>query len=271
MQAVILAAGMGKRLKELTKDKTKCMVEIAGESLIERLLKQLDGRNLNRIIIVVGYRSEDLKQNITDLHIKTKVEYIENVCYAQTNNIYSFWLAKKKMQEDDTLLFESDLLFEDSIIDDLIRSEFDSVALVDQYDTWMDGSCLKIGDKGVIYDFISGKQLVESDYPHYYKTANTYKFSKEFMKKWYIPFLEAYMGAIGVNDYYEQVLKVILFLNNQDTIRAFNINGKIWYEIDDAQDIAIAEVLLKKDKNALRELNSEKIKSVDDFIDHYKL
>ena len=131
MQAVILAAGMGKRLKELTKDKTKCMVEVAGESLIERLLRQLDNKNLNKIIVVVGYRAEDLKRNINDLNIKTKIEYIENPIYDQTNNIYSFWLAREEMKKDDTLLFESDLVFEDSIIEDLINSKFDSVALVD--------------------------------------------------------------------------------------------------------------------------------------------
>ena len=55
MQAIILAAGMGKRLKELTKNNTKCMVKVNGVSLIERMLNQIDKQNLSRIVIVVGY------------------------------------------------------------------------------------------------------------------------------------------------------------------------------------------------------------------------
>ena len=58
MQAIILAAGMGKRLKELTQDSTKCMVHVNGITLIERMLRQIDKKNLNRIVIVIGYKGE---------------------------------------------------------------------------------------------------------------------------------------------------------------------------------------------------------------------
>ena len=58
MQGIILAAGMGKRLKNITKNKTKCMVEVNGISLIERMLKILDRKDLSRIVIVTGYQEE---------------------------------------------------------------------------------------------------------------------------------------------------------------------------------------------------------------------
>ena len=60
MQAIILAAGMGKRLKELTKDNTKCMVEVNGITLIERVLRQLDRLGLSKIVLVVGYKGDKL-------------------------------------------------------------------------------------------------------------------------------------------------------------------------------------------------------------------
>ena len=73
MQAVILAAGMGKRLKELTQNATKCMVKVNGETLIERALTQLDRLNLSRIVLVIGYQGEKLKDYVAKLPIQTPV------------------------------------------------------------------------------------------------------------------------------------------------------------------------------------------------------
>ena len=115
MQAIILAVGMGKRLKHLTKDKTKCMVEVNGRTLISRTLDTLEAQGLSRIIIVTGYMGDTLRSYVESLNIKTPVEFIDNPIYDKTNNIYSLALAKDKMTEDDTLLFESDLIFEKSV------------------------------------------------------------------------------------------------------------------------------------------------------------
>ena len=123
MQAIILAAGMGKRLKELTQNNTKCMVKVNGVSLAERLLTMLDRKDLERIVIVVGYEGKKLMEYVDTLGIKTPVEFIDNPIYDKTNNIYSLSLASKELCEDDTLLFESDLIFEESILDDLIADE----------------------------------------------------------------------------------------------------------------------------------------------------
>ena len=88
MQAIILAAGMGKRLKELTKNNTKCMVKVIGVTLIERMLKQIDKKNLTRIVIVVGYEGKKLIDFIGTLSVQTPVCFIENPIYDKTNNIY---------------------------------------------------------------------------------------------------------------------------------------------------------------------------------------
>ena len=73
MQGLILAAGMGKRLKELTQDNTKCMVRVNGVSLIERMLHQLDQLHLSRIVIVIGYEGKKLVQYISTLDIATDI------------------------------------------------------------------------------------------------------------------------------------------------------------------------------------------------------
>ena len=107
MQAIILAAGMGKRLKELTQNNTKCMVKVNGVSLIDRLLHQLEKQHLSRIVIVVGYEGQKLIDYIATLGIKTPISYVDNAVYDKTNNIYSLALAKNYLMEEDTLLFES--------------------------------------------------------------------------------------------------------------------------------------------------------------------
>ena len=73
MQAVILAAGMGKRLKELTKNNTKCMIKVNGVTLIERMLRQIDLKHFSRVIIVVGYEGEKLIRYISTLDISTPI------------------------------------------------------------------------------------------------------------------------------------------------------------------------------------------------------
>ncbi|MBQ6848260.1 MAG: aminotransferase class I/II-fold pyridoxal phosphate-dependent enzyme [Clostridia bacterium] len=246
MQGLILAAGMGKRLKDLTKNNTKCMVEVNGVTLIERALRQLDALSLNRIVLVVGYERQKLIDYINTLSIKTPIVYVENPIYNKTNNIYSLALAKKELSEDDTILLESDLIFEDAVLDELLNDPRETLALVDKYESWMDGTCVKISEDDTIEAFIPGKKFVFSDIKDYYKTVNIYKFSKHFSETHYVPFLDAYSKALGNNEYYEQVLRVITMLDDPE-IKAKKLDGQLWYEIDDIQDLDIATSMFAPD------------------------
>lgn len=239
MQGLILAAGMGKRLKELTQNNTKCMVKVNGVALIDRMLHQLDVCGLERIVIVVGYEGQKLIDYIGTLSVATPIVYVENPVYDKTNNIYSLFLARDKLEEDDTLLLESDVIFEDSILQKLLGDPRPTLALVDKYESWMDGTCVKLSEDDRIEAFVPGSKFVFADIPEYYKTVNLYKFSREFSQKYYVPFLEAYSQALGNNEYYEQVLRVITMLDDPQ-IRAKKLSGEKWYEIDDEQDLDIA-------------------------------
>ena len=250
MQAIILAAGMGKRLKELTHDNTKCMVQVCGETLIERMLRQQDRLNLERIVIVVGYQGRRLIDFVSSLDIKTPIEFIENPIYDKTNNIYSLSLAKERLLEDDTLLFESDIIFEDSVLDALVQDPRPTLALVDKYEPWMDGTCVRLSGDDEIIEFIPGKKFNHLDSGDCYKTVNIYKFSRDFSRNAYVPFLEAYQKALGENEYYEQVLMVIAMLNNSE-LRAKRLEGEKWYEIDDIQDLDIATSIFASDDEKL--------------------
>ncbi len=247
MQAIILAAGMGKRLKALTKNNTKCMVEVNGVSLIDRLLGQIDRQDFSRVVIVTGYKGQALVDHINSINVKTPVVFIDNPVYDKTNNIYSLSLATDYLAQEDTVLFESDLIFEDSILDDLINDPRETLALVDKYESWMDGTCLKLDEEDNITEFVPGSKFQFSESDDYYKTVNIYKFSKHFSVTHYIPFLDAYTKALGNNEYYEQVLRVITMLDSPE-IKAKRIpHDSRWYEIDDKQDLDIANVLFMDD------------------------
>lgn len=246
MQAIILAAGMGKRLGELTKNNTKRMVEVDGVRLIERALRILDRKNLNRIILVVGYQHENLMAFVNSLGIQTQIGFIINEVYDKSNNIFSLSLAKEQMIEDDTLLLESDLIFEERLIDMLLEDKRDSLALVDKFESWMDGTCIVVDQDDNITDFIPGKLLQYREKEQYYKTVNIYKFGADFSKNVYVPFLETYAKVMGNNEYYEAVIKLILLLD-KNTMKAKRLQGELWYEIDDIQDLDIAQTLFIED------------------------
>ena len=249
MQAIILAAGMGKRLGEYTRNNTKCMVPVNGTPLIDRMLNQLSRLNLNRVVIVVGYEGKKLMEYVGEERNGLRIEYIENSVYDRTNNISSLALAKEKMQEDDTLLLESDLIFEDNMLSLLLENPFPNLALVAKYETWMDGTMVCIDKDCNIVNFVTKAAFNYHHIDQYYKTVNIYKFSRTFSRDKYIPFLEAYTKAVGKNEYYENVLRIITFLNSEE-LKALPVGHRKWYEIDDKQDLDIAEALFS-DTDAL--------------------
>lgn len=246
LQAIILAAGMGRRLKELTQNNTKCMVKVNGVTLIERMLRQIDRQHLSRIIIVVGYEGQKLVDYVGTLGINTPVTFVNNPIYDRTNNIYSLYLACDYLCMDDTLLFESDLIFEDSVLEELLGDPRDTLCLVDKYQSWMDGTCVKLSDDDTIEAFVPGKKFKFEEADSYYKTVNIYRFAKHFSETHYVPFLKAYRSALGENEYYEQVLRVVTMLD-EPLIKAKRLSGQKWYEIDDIQDLDIAESIFTPD------------------------
>lgn len=253
MQAIILAAGMGRRLGEFTANNTKCMLEVNGVRLIDRMLSQLDKLNLSRIVIVIGYESHNLKNYIAKNYPDWPIVFVENSIYDKTNNIYSLWLARGYMAEEDTLLLESDLIFEDSVLSTAVDSSYPDCALVSKYETWMDGTMVRINDDNDIVNFIPKSAFKYSDTDSYYKTVNIYKFSKHFIVNHYLPFLEAYIKVLGENEYYEQVLRVITLIDKCG-IKALPITGAHWYEIDDVQDLRIAETIFATPEEKLKKI-----------------
>ncbi len=235
----MLAAGMGKRLGRYTQNATKCMVPVNGKTLIEYCIEALLKAGIRTMIMVIGYKGEVLKGFLEGKYPEMNIAWIENPVYDKTNNIYSLFLASHELEKDDTILLESDLIFDPAILSELIENPQPNLAVVSHFEPWMDGTVTLIDEQNNITGMLDKKQFLWENIGGYYKTVNIYKLSKEFSSRYYVPFLAAYQKAYGQNEYYEQVLKVISFLDCTN-LRAYPISGERWYEIDDMQDLAIA-------------------------------
>lgn len=252
MQALMLAAGMGRRMGKHTENHTKCMITVDGKTLLLRAVEALKKADIRKLILVVGYKADVLEEYVknTPDFDDMEIEYIHNVDYSTTNNIYSLFMAKDLLIQDDTILLESDLIFDDTLIKNLIADPRKNLVVASKYEQWMDGTVIEINDKDNVIDFIEKDKFRYEDVDKYYKTVNIYKFSKEFSEKQYVPFLHAYLSAYGTNQYYEQVLKIFAHIKSSE-LEAFRLNNTKWYEIDDAQDLDIAETMFANDDKIL--------------------
>lgn len=253
MQALMLAAGMGKRLGKYTKGNTKCMVEVAGKRLVDRVIEAIEYAEIKRFIIVIGHRGDALQCYIEDKFKDSSIEFIfiNNSNYHKTNNIYSLYMAKEFLEKDDTIILESDLIFDKKVIKDVKEYPYDDVVTVAKYAPWMDGTVTLLTEDGYIKEFVEKKDFKFKRKGDYYKTVNIYKFSKEFSQKTYVPFLEAYIKSYGTNEYYELVLKAIAHLSCS-SLKAYKLSNEKWYEIDDAQDLDIANTIFSKGEVKLK-------------------
>jgi histidinol-phosphate/aromatic aminotransferase/cobyric acid decarboxylase-like protein/choline kinase len=250
MQAVILAAGVGKRLGHLTRTSTKCMVELNGRKLVDYAFEALAKAGIERAIMVVGHGADEVRRFLGSSYRGVAVSYVENTVYAKTNNIYSLYLAKDYMEEDDTLLLESDIIFDRNLLKEVRAHEAENLAVVAKFQSWMDGTVATMDAEDNITSFIPKKKLDWGDLDGYYKTVNIYKLSRTFCRSHFLPFLATYIEAKGVNEYYEEVLKILTFIDS-GALKAFEMGSRHWYEIDDIQDLDIASVLFSREEDRL--------------------
>lgn len=251
MQSIILAAGLGSRLGELTKECTKCMVKINGITLIERMLRQLDRYGMDRIIIVTGYKGDILKDYVQNLRINTPVVFVDNSDYRHTNNIYSLWLTREFLEEMDSLVLESDMIFEDRVIEKMLAVDNGCGTFVARPRPWMDGSIVKLDkDNNIVY-FVDDEEVKRIDPSYYHKIVSIYKFKKRYVSEKYMTYLNEYVKKNKDNKLYESLLKVI-DLDVEKKIPAEILDEEQWYEINDIQDMDIAESMFADGNEKVR-------------------
>ncbi len=239
MQALMLAAGMGCRMGDCTGALAKCMIRINGQMLLERTVEALKLAGISKMVIVVGWHSTQLVKTIQSARNGIKFEFVYNPDYATTNDIYSLYLAREQLGCDDTILLESDLVFDKELLRTVVQCPAQNLAVVSKYQPWMDGTVAVVTEDGKISALIEKQDIEHQNADIYYKTVNIYKFSKCFSQQSFIPCMEEYIAAHGKGQYYEMVLKELTKAGRL-RLNALILDARKWYEIDTKEDLARA-------------------------------
>ncbi len=233
--AVLLAAGTGSRLQPLTNDMPKCLTEVSGSSILERLTHCLCYHGFRRLIVVVGHMDDCIRRFLGNSINGLTIEYIVNPRYMTTNNIYSLWLARKAIREA-FLLIESDIIFDASLLKDMLYP--DCIA-VSHMLPWMNGSTVTINASlHVLRLNIRDRKIPDGSE---YKTVNIYSFS---LPSWRLveEQLERHIYSGRVNEYYEAVLAEMIADGSLSLKPVFFKSGR-WYEIDTLSDLHESELI----------------------------
>lgn len=243
MRAVILAAGIGYRLLPITEEIPKCLVPVAGKSIISRTVGALTENGIRDIVVVVGYKKEMIRNALlSEFEGRADFTFVENEIFDQTNNIYSLWLASKWF-DDDILLLESDVVFDAGILTDLIASPDADVMVVDEPDAESDGTMVQVDENGTVHHLLTREQQTPlQNKSDFLKTVNIYKFSRTFLSRTFYPVLERHIESRNLSKYYEIVLGIIVRLD-QPVLKTLRVNRDKWYEIDTYPDLVRADYL----------------------------
>ncbi len=237
MKALILAAGYGKRLRPITYNVPKSMVEVNGTPLLVNALNNLTELGINQIGIVVGHMADYIRSAIGVKFNNAEIIYYENERYLDTNNIYSLYKALDFF-DDDSLMLECDIFYRTGLLHSLLDADdSDCSILVSPYNPLtMNGTVIRAEDE-IAEELILGKyQKAGFDYSNCYKTVNMYRFKRDFIMNKYAPLIKWYVTHMGDNIYYEKVLGSLIYYHECD-IRIVKVPEDMWCEIDDENDL----------------------------------
>ena len=246
MKAIILAAGVGNRMMPLTQKNHKTLLEVGEISIIDRIIDSLRKNGIVDVVIVTGYLKSQLINHLERNYNDINFEFVDNPRFRETNNIVSLSIAFEKIEIDqDILLIESDLIYSDEVISKAINSKHQNLALVSPYKIGLDGTVVQVKDSQVIGIFPPHLQDEKFDLSDKFKTLNIYKFSKSFCSTEFKKLLIYYANTIDENCYYELILGILLYMQKM-TINCEIIDNSEWAEVDDPNDLSLAEFQFNK-------------------------
>ncbi len=239
MQALILAAGQGTRLLPLTDHHPKCLVKVKGKPILQHQLEALGDAGVRECVIVIGYRGAQVRKAFGSRFRELSITYVENELFDRTNNIYSLWLARREIA-DDLLLLEGDLIFEPALLTDLLVIPHKNAAVVDNFQSSMDGTVVLAHGDRVSAMVLKLDQSPDFDYERALKTVNIYKFSYQAVSDVLMPALGDYVSRGLTNHYYEVAISRAI----EEGTLSLHISRtglRTWAEVDTEDDLREAE------------------------------
>lgn len=237
MKAVILAAGLGSRLRPITDEVPKCMVPVNGVRIIDKQINNLLINGVNDIYVVDGYKAEVLASHLKDAY--PQVHIVSNPRYAETNNMYSLFLTAQYVKGQEFLLMNSDVYYDASVIEGILTGDNQSKIACD-CSGYLEES-MKITLDGNKVNHIS-KKITEDEY--YAVSIDVYRISQKDSIILFDEIENTILGRKDENSWTEVALDNIF----KDTyFRPYEISGR-WYEVDNHYDLKKAQELFKGDR-----------------------
>lgn len=236
MKSIILAAGIGKRLRPTTNHTPKCLMEFNGKTLIDNYFNSFHECGIKEVVLVVGYLSETLEKKLGDRYMDIDVKYIHNRDYAFSDSAYSLLLAKDEISEESFILTDSDVLFDRRILYRLVNSRYENCLVVDPLFEETGEEVKVIGEGGVVKQI--GKRISDNA-----KLAGEalglYKFSEK-VGNIILDGTEKYLNTYGRASGYEDALNSVLSLFKMHYITTQRLS---WIDIDSFEDLQKANAL----------------------------
>lgn len=240
MKAVILAAGIASRLRPLTNNTPKCLLKVGDKSILELTIDNIIANNIDEVIIVTGYLQEQIKDFVLAKYPQLNVTYIYNEVYNSTNNIYSLWLTKESVADDEMLLMDSDIVFEKEIIGKLISSGYDNCLALKKHDVQDEEIKVKADDRGRVLEIGKEVKLNEA----IGESIGIEKFGKDTLHKLFTIIDHKVLIEKNVNQFYEAAFQVLV--DNGADFFIVDTTENICMEIDTASDLEAAGKMLLK-------------------------
>ena len=236
MKTVILAAGIGSRLKPLTDYNPKCLLKIGEKSILEMTIENILATNDSEIIIVTGYLEDKIREFLRERFPKLKITIIYNKFYASTNNIYSLWLAKDAVLGDDMMMMDSDIVFDKGIITKLLNSGYKNCLALKRHDVHYEEIKVKTDVKGRVVEISKEVNLTEAEG----ESIGIEVFGRDALTELYNILERKVVTEKKVNQFYESAFQELAGndLYIVDTTEYFCM------EIDNKEDLATAEELV---------------------------
>lgn len=242
--AIILAAGLGNRLRPLTDNKPKCLVELLGKPILVRMFENLASIGVSNAVVVCGYREDVLRKELGIECCGIKIQYIINDIYAETNSMYSLWMAREQLAEGGFVI-EGDAVSGPGLFRHLAKKGIEKAFWAGKrYYGEMDGCVLTETGK----DMRIVKQEIErnptpGEKPHQFKSTGILSISSDYGKA-FAKWLDDDVNKGNVNIYYDLVIAKHL---EDKAIHIHDIGDNRWFEVDTVEDLQEAEDLFRKE------------------------
>lgn len=251
---VILAAGLGVRLKPLTDEEPKCLTEVYGRTILEQTLEVLEKNGIKETVIVVGYLGDVIINRVGSKYKSMKITYIWNRIYDKTNSMYSAWLARKYLEKG-SILIEGDTIFEESLIKELLSTPEENTYWAESIFTEKYNGSMATADKDkriINVEIVRGR--LKEYKSNFFKSTGVLKITPEYGRV-FSHWLSDDVKKGNVSIYYDLVIAKHL---DDRPIYVCDITKKArWAEIDNFDDLKEAENIFKPSRYVIILMDGE--------------